>query len=94
MSVIQFIQTSPDQLKEELQTSFDLQFKELKELIQQLTSENRLLSREEAAKYLQVDLSTLWRWTKDGDLTSYGLGNRVYYKKSEIDHALLVINKQ
>ncbi|AWV96713.1 helix-turn-helix domain-containing protein [Arcticibacterium luteifluviistationis] len=43
-----------------------------------------LLSREETAKLLQINLSTLWSWTKKGKLTSYGIGSKVYYKYSEI----------
>ncbi|WP_312557993.1 helix-turn-helix domain-containing protein [Empedobacter brevis] len=46
------------------------------------------LSRTETAKLLKVDLSTLHRWTKTNLLTAYGLGNRVYYKRSEIDKYL------
>jgi excisionase family DNA binding protein len=43
-----------------------------------------ILSRKETAQLLGVDLSTLWAWTKTGKITSYGIGNRVFYKYSEI----------
>ena len=48
-----------------------------------------LLTRRETAEYLKVDLSTIWHWSKKGILPSYGIGNRVYYKRSEIEAALI-----
>jgi len=39
-----------------------------------------LMTRTETAKYLKVNCTTLWHWTKKGKLKAYGLGNRVYYK--------------
>lgn len=44
----------------------------------------KLLTREETAKFLKVSLPTLNNWTKAGVLTPRYLGRRVYYKKSEI----------
>ena len=46
--------------------------------------EERLLTREEAAKMLSVDVSTLWRWEKEGHLLPSRIGKRIYYKYSEI----------
>ena len=43
-----------------------------------------LLSREEAAKFLKINPTTLWRWTGKGELISYSKCNQLYYKKSEI----------
>ncbi len=51
-----------------------------------------LLTREETAKYLKVSLTTLWHWSKKGILKSYGIGNRVYYKRSEVEASLQRIN--
>lgn len=62
------------------------------EQLQQKKHQEQLLTRTETAKYLKVDISTLWNWTKKGKLKAYGIGNRVYYKKNEIDDALIRIN--
>lgn len=62
------------------------------EQLQQKKHQEQLLTRTETAKYLKVDISTLWNWTKKGKLKAYGIGNRVYYKKNEIDEALIRIN--
>jgi excisionase family DNA binding protein len=43
------------------------------------------LTRSEVCKILQIDLSTLHRWRKEGVLTAYQMGNRIYFKRSEID---------
>lgn len=62
------------------------------EQMQQKKEHELLLTRTETAKYLKVNMTTLWNWTKKGKLKAYGLGNRVYYKKNEIDEALIRIN--
>jgi len=43
-----------------------------------------LMTRQETATYLKVSLTALWDWNKKGILRNYGIGNRVYYKRSEI----------
>jgi excisionase family DNA binding protein len=54
--------------------------------------EEELLTRDEASNLLKINLSTLWRWTKDGKLSAYGIGNRVFYKKDELLKSLIKIN--
>ncbi len=56
--------------------------------------EEELLSREETSNLLKINLSTLWRWTKDGKLSAYGIGNRVFYKKDEILNSLIKIENE
>lgn len=46
------------------------------------------LTRVETAKFLKIDLSTLWHWTKKGKIISYGIGNKRYYNKQEIIETL------
>ncbi|HOZ29586.1 MAG TPA: helix-turn-helix domain-containing protein [Bacteroidales bacterium] len=71
----------------------------VKELISQLKSEyqpkepTEYLTRNEVRELLKVDLSTVHNWTKRGKLRAYGLGNRVYYKRSEIEQSLICINQ-
>ena len=47
-----------------------------------------LLTREEVAKLFEVSPITIYRWTKEGRLPCYGLGNRVYYKSHEIKNEI------
>ena len=46
------------------------------------------LTRSEVCKLLKIDLSSLHRWRKEGKIPSYGLGNRVYFKRSEVDQII------
>ena len=61
---------------------------EIKENFQPKEPEE-LMTREETAKYLKISLTTLWQWSKKGILPSYSIGNRVYYKRKEIDQSLI-----
>ena len=78
---------SKDELEQLIKTSVT---EVAKELIDKPTDNNsRLLTRKEAAQYLNIALSTLWEHTKNGILKSYGgVGKRIYYKTSELDVAL------
>lgn len=51
--------------------------------------ERPTLTRFEAAKALNVTLSTLWRWAKMGYLTPVKIGTKVLYKATDIDRMLL-----
>lgn len=42
-----------------------------------------LISRKEAAKILEINLSTLHIWTEDGALFKTKRGRRVYYRRSD-----------
>jgi len=49
------------------------------------------LTRNEVKDLLHVDLSTVHNWTKKGKLKSYGIGNRIYYKRHEVEEAIIPI---
>lgn len=49
---------------------------------------NENLTRKQTTKYLNLSLTTLYNYTKQGILKSHRVGNRVIYKKSELDKAL------
>ena len=53
---------------------------------------DELMTREEVADYFKISMSTLWHWTKKGKLIAHGIGNRVYYKRSEVESCLIRIN--
>jgi excisionase family DNA binding protein len=58
----------------------------------QLQLPNDLLTPEEVCKLLSCKRTSLWKHTKSGKLKSYGLGNRVYYKRDEVLEAVKPIN--
>lgn len=51
------------------------------------------ITRKEACSILNIGLATLWKHTKASKLTSYGIGNRVMYKRDEVVQSLKVLNK-
>ncbi|WP_407484515.1 helix-turn-helix domain-containing protein [Elizabethkingia miricola] len=57
-----------------------------------IIDEDKILTRDNTATYLDISLSTLSRWTRDGKIPSCGLGDRVYYKMSDIKKSLITIN--
>lgn len=58
-------------------------------LINQQSDE--FITRDEVASLFKVDLSTIHNWVKKGKLKKYGIGKRVYFKRSEINDSILHI---
>lgn len=56
------------------------------------SKDDELITREEACKLLSINKTSLWKHTKSGRLKSYGIGNRVYYKKSELLESIKPLN--
>lgn len=77
------------QLIEGINRAVQDQFEELKRELYKVRDQEELLTRDEAASLLKINSSTLWHWTKKGKLPAYGIGNRVYYKRSEILDSLV-----
>ncbi|TWP29255.1 DNA-binding protein [Apibacter muscae] len=81
---IQIIQTTPQELDALIGKSLKEQLEELK-LHLQPKQPTEWLTRKEVADLFKINLSTLFHWTNKGKLKAYGIGNRVYYKRSEVD---------
>lgn len=71
-------------------------FKELiREVVRdEITQLNRnetedLIKAKDVCDYLQVSKVTLYKWLKQGKVTGYYLGSRLFFKKSEIKNALI-----
>jgi excisionase family DNA binding protein len=63
-----------------------------KEITNQLESqaEEGLMTREEAAKFLSVNLVTFWRYCRDKKFPYYRCGRKMFFRKSEIMNAIRV----
>lgn len=92
MSSIQFIGTNPSDLITELKNSLIPELKAQLSAQFQPKEPTEYLTRSEVCKLLKIDLSTLHRWRKDNTIPSYSMGNRVYFKRSEVD-AIINQNK-
>jgi excisionase family DNA binding protein len=90
MSTIQFIGTNPTDLITELKNVLIPELKAQLSAQFQPKEPTEYLTRSEVCKLLKIDLSTLHRWRKENVIPSYGVGNRVYFKRSEVEQ---IINK-
>lgn len=81
---IQFIGINPNELIEQLKTSLLAELNQP----QPVSNDLDLLTRKEVCTLLKINQSTLYRWTKDNVIPSYGISNRIYFKRSEIEQIL------
>ncbi len=47
------------------------------------------ITRVEVSRMLRISLVTVHDWTRKGLLQAYKLGNRVYYKRAEVEQAMI-----
>ena len=47
-------------------------------------TEKKLLTKQETAELLSVNLSTIHNWVKNGKLNPKGIGGRVYFDRDEV----------
>jgi hypothetical protein len=88
MESIQFIAITPEELKTEILQGVKNQLDQLKKDFQP-KEPTEYLTRNEVAEMLKIDLSSVHNWTKKGKLKPYGIGSRVYYKRVEVEQALI-----
>lgn len=90
MNDLKLIQVTPDQLSElirdNVRKELKLFVKDFKELQQ---DPDQLLTTQQTAQLLQVSKRTIKNLTDKGLLQSHGVGRRNYYKKSEVEQALV-----
>lgn len=92
MQTVQFISVTPEQLQEAIIEGVKTQLQDLKKHFEPKTP-NEYLTRVEVAEMLKIDLSSVHNWTKKGILISYQIGGRVYYKRSEVESAIIQLKK-
>ncbi len=82
---IQFVSTTPNDLatliSDKVNEALDSKLQEFNKA----PEKKELITREEAAKYLNVTYTTLWRYAISGKVIPYKFGSKVYYKLSEIE---------
>jgi len=91
MDQIKIIQVTPEQLQESIS---DILKTQLEEFSKNFSAKNpdELLTRKETAALLKINLATLWSWSKSGKIKSVGIGNRVYYKRNDIESSLIKLS--
>ncbi len=71
-------------------TGIENQLKEIRETIKpNADPDNEYLTRKDIATKFNIAIMTVHYWSRKGILKAYKVGHRVYYKKNEIDQALV-----
>lgn len=91
MQSIQLIGITPEQFQSAIIEGVKTELNELKKQFQPIP-QTQLLTRKEVAKMLSINLSTLHFWVKNKRLNAYSIGHRVYFKRKEVEAALIQIN--
>jgi len=91
MSAIQFIQTTPQELQQQINEGVKIQLQEFLKHFEPVQPKE-YLTRQEVATMFSVDLSTIHNWSKSKRLNPLSIGSRVYFLRSEVEASLHPIN--
>jgi predicted DNA-binding transcriptional regulator AlpA len=91
MAHVQFIQTTPQELQQQINEGVKNQLQEFFKKFEP-KQPNEYLTRQQVAKMFDVDLSTIHNWSKSKKLKPLGLGARVYFLRSDIEQSLQSLN--
>ncbi|MFT6945598.1 MAG: hypothetical protein ACJARP_000003 [Vicingaceae bacterium] len=88
MQSIQLVQVSPTELVNLINEELVIHIENLLNQLSKHPQEKEVLTRKDCAELLGVSLVTLHDWNKKGIITPYKLGNRTFYKRSQIMESL------
>ncbi len=91
MAQVQFIQTTPQELQQQINEGVKIQLTEFLTHFKPKLP-NDYLTRSDVAKMFNVDISTVHNWCKSKRLNPLGIGSRVYFLRSEIEASLKPLN--
>lgn len=92
MSTIQFVATSPKDLKNEITADVKVILDDFLKHYKPVQPAE-YLTRQRVAEMFDVDLSTIHNWSKSGKLKPLGIGSRVYFLRSDIEASLQPLNQ-
>ena len=92
MNAIQITELTTNELKSLLMEGVQQVVNQIREEFQPKTP-TQYLTRKQVAKMLDINLTTLNNWTNRGALTSYGIQGRVYYKRDEVEKAIIKLEQ-
>jgi hypothetical protein len=92
MKQIQIIGLEPSTLINLFDEKLNERFKHFEKHFQPKEQEE-LLTRLEVSKMFKIDLSSVHNWTKKGIIKSYQCSGRIYYKRSELQNAIVELKK-
>jgi hypothetical protein len=92
MSAIQFLATTPQDLKNEITADVKVILDDFLKHFKPVQPAE-YLTRQQVAKMFDVDISTVHNWSKSGKLKPLGIGSRVYFLRSDIESCLIPLKK-
>lgn len=96
MENLKFIQVTPTELVNLISESVKTQIQELSNYLKASTQkkdEKEFLTRKEVAELFKVSLVTIHEWCNTGVLKHYKVGNRTYFKYTELLETLYNSNR-
>jgi hypothetical protein len=90
MTQIQLVGITPDALADLIDMRLNKRFNEVTKYLQPIEP-TVYLTRQEVAKFLSVDLSTVHNMTVKGILQKYQISGRVLYNRTEVENAIIKI---
>ncbi|MCZ8228866.1 helix-turn-helix domain-containing protein [Flavobacterium sp. KS-LB2] len=91
MAQVQFIQTTPQELQQQINEGIKIQLQEFLKHFAPIQPKE-YLTRSDVAKMFSVDISTVSNWQKSGKLKPLGISGRVYFLRSEVEASLKPLN--
>ena len=88
MEKIQFIQVTPEELQDAILNGMEKQLDELKKTFQP-KEPVEYLTKNDVRDLFSVDIGTVTNWAKRGILKPVGIGKRVYFRRSDIEKAVI-----
>lgn len=92
MQTVQFISVTPEQLQNAIIEGVKLQLEDFKQHFQPKEPEE-LLTRLEVSKMLKINQSSVHNWSVKGILKKHQIGGRVYYKRDEVENAIVELKQ-
>jgi hypothetical protein len=87
-TTIQFVQVSTEELQSLVSNVLESKLNDFKRNFKPIEP-NEYLSRSEVAKMLSVNESTIFNWKKRGILSAFQIGGRVFYKRKDVEDAIV-----
>lgn len=92
MQQVQLVGLTPQENNKPIFEYIDKKFDELKNFYQP-KEPKKYLTRTEVSKMLSVDISTVHNMSKKGILQKYQISGRILYLRSEVENAIVKLNK-
>jgi hypothetical protein len=90
MTQIQLVGITPDALADLIDMRLNKRFNDVTKYLQP-KEPTVYLTRQEVAKFLSVDLSTVHNMTVKGILQKYQISGRVLYNRAEVENSIVKI---